>query len=292
MRRSVSHFTTGRCTCTTGRCTCSSISIFRRSLISRFSALRSGTCTRRSRGLPLQLKLQSQFQLPLVLFLLGNPIWFPSTILGQVLATARSPSTLPVPLAFTVASKYQSKDQSRYVSTGFRSSTCNTCSTYTGTPTRTLTLTPTSPCTWRSNPQRHPLVHDMTLFSTAPSATAIPHVVSSFVPMQESAWWKESAMRQEAISKCVLPLTWESHKGSSGRIGILGGSARYTGAPFYAGMASLKVGADLAFCFCADEACIPIKSYSPELVVIPVYNAADFDQLQQSGTTTDSPSAQ
>ena len=99
-------------------------------------------------------------------------------------------------------------------------------------------------------------------------------------------------MRQEAITKCVLPLTFQSHKGSSGRIGVLGGSAQYTGAPFYAGMASLKVGADLAFCFCADEASIPIKSYSPELVVIPVYKAADFDQLHRTGTSTDSPSAQ
>lgn len=99
-------------------------------------------------------------------------------------------------------------------------------------------------------------------------------------------------MRQEAVDKCVLPLTLTSHKGSSGRIGILGGSARYTGAPYYAGMASLKVGADLAFCFCAEEACIPIKSYSPELVVIPVYKAAEFDALRQSGTTAESPSAE
>jgi ATP-dependent NAD(P)H-hydrate dehydratase len=111
--------------------------------------------------------------------------------------------------------------------------------------------------------------------------------------MHESVWWKESDMRQEAVDKCVLPLTLAGHKGSSGRIGVLGGSARYTGAPFYAALASLKVGADLAFCFCADEASIPIKSYSPELVVIPVYKASDFDALSQSesGTTTDSPTA-
>eukprot|EP00568_Trieres_chinensis_P014737 CAMPEP_0183323930 /NCGR_PEP_ID=MMETSP0160_2-20130417/75676_1 /TAXON_ID=2839 ORGANISM="Odontella Sinensis, Strain Grunow 1884" /NCGR_SAMPLE_ID=MMETSP0160_2 /ASSEMBLY_ACC=CAM_ASM_000250 /LENGTH=354 /DNA_ID=CAMNT_0025491387 /DNA_START=385 /DNA_END=1449 /DNA_ORIENTATION=+ len=69
-----------------------------------------------------------------------------------------------------------------------------------------------------------------------------------------------------------------SHKGSSGRIGVLGGSARYTGAPYYAAMASLKVGADLAFVFCAEEAAVPIKCYSPELMVASVYNAAEFDR--------------
>ncbi len=105
----------------------------------------------------------------------------------------------------------------------------------------------------------------------------------SFVPLETSTWFQETAMRQEALNKCILPLTWAGHKGGSGRIGILGGSAQYTGAPFYASMASLKVGADLAFCFCAEEASIPIKSYSPELMVAPVYKAADFDSLVKTG---------
>jgi len=62
-------------------------------------------------------------------------------------------------------------------------------------------------------------------------------------------------------------------------VGVLGGSARYTGAPYYAAMAALRTGADLAFVFCAKEAEIPIKSYSPELMVASVYNAAEFDAL-------------
>ena len=84
------------------------------------------------------------------------------------------------------------------------------------------------------------------------------------------------------MKKCVIPLSATSYKGSSGRIGVLGGSARYTGAPYYAAMASLKVGADLAFVFCAQEASVPIKCYSPELMVAPVYSAAEFDRLVQS----------
>ena len=87
--------------------------------------------------------------------------------------------------------------------------------------------------------------------------------------------WIEN--KQAAIQKCIPPLTPHLHKGSSGRIGILGGSAQYTGAPYYAAMSALKVGADLAFVFCAEEASIPIKCYSPELMVKSVYSTKEFD---------------
>ena len=91
-----------------------------------------------------------------------------------------------------------------------------------------------------------------------------------------SGLWQDK--RKEALAKCVLPMSETSHKGSSGRVAILGGSARYTGAPYYAAMASLQVGADLAYVFCAQEAAMAIKCYSPELMVAPVYNAAEFDE--------------
>jgi len=84
-----------------------------------------------------------------------------------------------------------------------------------------------------------------------------------------------------AIRNCILPLSFDSHKGSSGRVGVLGGSAQYTGAPYYAATASLKAGADLSYIFCAEEACVPIKSYSPELMVAPVYSATEFDTYLQ-----------
>ncbi|KAI8927677.1 Ribokinase-like protein [Entophlyctis helioformis] len=58
-------------------------------------------------------------------------------------------------------------------------------------------------------------------------------------------------------------------KGQSGRIGVVGGSFEYTGAPFYASMAALRTGADLCHVFCALDAATVIKSYSPELVVHP-----------------------
>jgi ATP-dependent NAD(P)H-hydrate dehydratase len=57
-----------------------------------------------------------------------------------------------------------------------------------------------------------------------------------------------------------------------GRIAIVGGSPDYTGAPYYAGQSALKFGADLSFIFCAKQACNPIKSYSPELMVTSFYD--------------------
>lgn len=91
--------------------------------------------------------------------------------------------------------------------------------------------------------------------------------------------WNDIIDLSSHLRKCVPPLTPSCHKGSSGRVGVLGGSARYTGAPYYAAMASLRTGADLAFVFCAEEAAIPIKSYSPELMVASVYKESEFDAL-------------
>ena len=45
---------------------------------------------------------------------------------------------------------------------------------------------------------------------------------------------------------------------------------RYTGAPYFAAISSLKVGADLTYVLTTQDASIPIKSYSPELIVLPV----------------------
>jgi ATP-dependent NAD(P)H-hydrate dehydratase len=98
--------------------------------------------------------------------------------------------------------------------------------------------------------------------------------------------WDEA--KSVAMPQCIVPLSFDSHKGSSGRIGVLGGSAQYTGAPFYAAMASLKAGADLAHVFCAQEACLAIKSYSPELMVAPIYCAAEFDACAKQSCSHES----
>ena len=70
-----------------------------------------------------------------------------------------------------------------------------------------------------------------------------------------------------ALRSLVLPLAPTCYKGQAGKVGVLGGCADYTGAPYYAALSALKLGADLSHVFCTDTAATPIKSYSPELIV-------------------------
>lgn len=61
-----------------------------------------------------------------------------------------------------------------------------------------------------------------------------------------------------------------SHKGQHGKVSVIGGSAAYTGAPYFAAFSAMQVGADYGNVYCTKEAAQPIKSYSPELVVLPM----------------------
>ncbi|VVD05109.1 unnamed protein product [Leptidea sinapis] len=81
------------------------------------------------------------------------------------------------------------------------------------------------------------------------------------------------------IKSCIPPLTNNKHKGQAGRIGIVGGSLEYTGAPYFAGISALKVGADLVHVFCASQAATVIKSYSPELIVHPLLDGENASKL-------------
>ncbi|XP_014029666.1 ATP-dependent (S)-NAD(P)H-hydrate dehydratase isoform X1 [Salmo salar] len=75
------------------------------------------------------------------------------------------------------------------------------------------------------------------------------------------------------VKNIVPPLTSKKHKGQDGRIGIIGGCQEYTGAPYFAAISALKVGADLSHVFCTKAAVTVIKSYSPELIVHPVLDS-------------------
>ncbi|CAH1105299.1 unnamed protein product [Psylliodes chrysocephalus] len=89
--------------------------------------------------------------------------------------------------------------------------------------------------------------------------------------MCESA---EKILAQRA-AQLAPSLTHELHKGQAGRIGIFGGSIEYTGAPYFSSISTLKVGADLAYVFCNKDAATVIKSYSPELIVLPVLDDSE-----------------
>ncbi|XP_053419503.1 ATP-dependent (S)-NAD(P)H-hydrate dehydratase isoform X2 [Nycticebus coucang] len=77
------------------------------------------------------------------------------------------------------------------------------------------------------------------------------------------------------VRNIIPPLSAKKHKGQDGRIGIVGGCQEYTGAPYFAAISALKVGADLSHVFCAREAAPVIKAYSPELIVHPVLDNPD-----------------
>jgi len=84
------------------------------------------------------------------------------------------------------------------------------------------------------------------------------------------------------LNKCktLLPiLSHNLHKGQSGRIGIIGGCEEYTGAPYYAAISALRTGADLVYVFCFKSAASVIKSFSPELIVLPYLDNPDCIDL-------------
>lgn len=79
----------------------------------------------------------------------------------------------------------------------------------------------------------------------------------------------------ETVRSILPDLKGDHHKGSHGRVGIIGGSEEYTGAPYFAGISALRVGSDLVHVFCVQGAAQPIKSYSPDLIVHPLLDRPD-----------------
>ncbi|KAI9260356.1 Ribokinase-like protein [Helicostylum pulchrum] len=71
------------------------------------------------------------------------------------------------------------------------------------------------------------------------------------------------------VRQLIPPLSQEFHKGQAGRVGIVGGSEDYTGAPYFSGIAAMRVGVDLCHVFCEPGAGTVIKTYSPDLIVHP-----------------------
>ena len=60
-----------------------------------------------------------------------------------------------------------------------------------------------------------------------------------------------------------------ARKGDAGRVLVIGGGP-YTGAPAFAGMATMRGGADLVFVATPEPAALPVAVYSPNLIVHPL----------------------
>ncbi|XP_066475059.1 ATP-dependent (S)-NAD(P)H-hydrate dehydratase isoform X1 [Tiliqua scincoides] len=102
-----------------------------------------------------------------------------------------------------------------------------------------------------------------------------PIVIERSFSVHKTHSVKEMENIFQLVRNVIPPLTAKKHKGQDGRIGIVGGCQEYTGAPYFAAISALKMGADLSHVFCTKDAATVIKSYSPELIVHPVLDSPD-----------------
>jgi len=82
----------------------------------------------------------------------------------------------------------------------------------------------------------------------------------------------------KAMKQMAPPMSNKNHKGQQGRVGVIGGSKAYTGAPYFAAQSALLLGADLVTVFCSVEAGLAIKAYSPDLMVRPLLFPAHMQE--------------
>ncbi|VWU50992.1 carbohydrate kinase, putative, partial [Hepatocystis sp. ex Piliocolobus tephrosceles] len=78
-------------------------------------------------------------------------------------------------------------------------------------------------------------------------------------------------------SSIIHKLSTSDYKGCSGKICIIGGSNVYCGAPFFASMSALKLGVDLCFVLTTKECSVPLKCYSPDLIIYPYLYTDNFN---------------
>ncbi|XP_073953970.1 ATP-dependent (S)-NAD(P)H-hydrate dehydratase-like [Choristoneura fumiferana] len=81
------------------------------------------------------------------------------------------------------------------------------------------------------------------------------------------------------LGKLIIPELEGKSKGEAGKICVVGGSTEYTGAPYFAALSSLKIGADLVYVFTTENAAPIIKSYSPDLIVYPYLNSKNLPKM-------------
>nr|XP_034970372.1 ATP-dependent (S)-NAD(P)H-hydrate dehydratase isoform X1 [Zootoca vivipara] len=129
-----------------------------------------------------------------------------------------------------------------------------------------------------SNPSQrsnHQSYGDNFNFNSMSTSLSPPIVIERSFSVHKTHSVKEMENIFQLVRNVIPPLTAKKHKGQDGRIGIIGGCQEYTGAPYFAAISALKVGADISHVFCTKDAATVIKSYSPELIVHPVLDSPD-----------------
>lgn len=79
----------------------------------------------------------------------------------------------------------------------------------------------------------------------------------------------------------ALPRPPWSHKGDFGRVLIIGGSQKYTGAPALAGVAALRAGCDVVTLMGHERAMNAAAAYCPDLITIPISGELDVLQVKE-----------
>ncbi len=74
----------------------------------------------------------------------------------------------------------------------------------------------------------------------------------------------------EYVEARIPPRRRDSHKGMNGVVCVVGGSRTYHGAPFLCAMGAARTGVDLVYVAVPSMVAGPIRSLSPDLIVIPL----------------------
>ncbi|KAL2270257.1 hypothetical protein VTJ83DRAFT_2441 [Remersonia thermophila] len=89
------------------------------------------------------------------------------------------------------------------------------------------------------------------------------------------------------VRMMIPPMLEKFHKGQLGRVGVIGGSEDYTGAPYFSAMASARLGCDMSHVICTPTAATVIKSYSPNLMVHPLMRQSPSPSTATSSSSPD-----
>ena len=75
------------------------------------------------------------------------------------------------------------------------------------------------------------------------------------------------------VANAVPPRRRDAHKGMNGSVCVVGGSRLYHGAPFLAASGAIRTGVDLVYLAVPEIVSIPIRSLSPDFIVLPLPDA-------------------
>jgi len=78
------------------------------------------------------------------------------------------------------------------------------------------------------------------------------------------------AVSSEYVAKVVPPRRKDSHKRMNGTVCVVGGSRLYHGAPYSCATGAMRSGVDLVFIAVPASIATPIRSLSPDFIVVPL----------------------